>query len=203
MNKKILLGLISVVITLAAIFTFYWLGKKEEAKVKENEVVINKDFDKENNFISMKFGNEEFTKEGKVELKETKNEKLIVKNTELSKIKEKYKIDVEVYETGKTAINGELKNYIIIFKNNGNKEYKETLNFPCNYTLTIYENDEFLEGKKGCKKGKDEELLIPAKSYKYLVFSKMIQTEAKELKLYFESPFGIYETVQEITTKKQ
>jgi hypothetical protein len=202
MNKKIIIGAISIIIALGAVFAFYWLGKQQEVKIDENEVEVKRDFDEKNNFISMKYGDEEFTKEGKVDVKETENEKLIKKHNELKKTKEKYKMEVEIYETKKEAINGEMKNYIIIFKNNSNKEYKEMLNFPCNYILTIYETDDFLTNKEECKKEKDEELKIPKNSYNYIIFSKIIQTNAEELKLYFETPFGIYETVQKIAKKK-
>jgi hypothetical protein len=202
MNKKIVIGIMSVIIAMGAVFAFYWIGKQQEGKIDENKVVVKRDFDEKNNFVSMKYGNEEFTKEGKVNIIETKNEKLIGKHNELKKIKEKYEMEVEIYETKKDAVNGEMKNYIIIFKNNGNKDFKETMNFPCNYILTIYETDDFLKNKEGCKKEKDEDLKIPKNSYNYIVFSKIIQTDAEEINLYFETPFGIYETVQKITKKK-
>jgi hypothetical protein len=187
-----LIILISILTIGVGVLYFTTNEPKSENEKKEN-VSEGVKTDKEGKLISWEFNGNTYTEKKKLELTEPKNKELIAKSAELKKIKDEYKIEYTIYETVEKTKLGEMKNFLIIFKNNGNKDYKEKLKFPCEYFLTIHENEDFLSGKKDCKVEKEIELFIKTNEDFYFMLGKMFQGGEKEKTIYIETPFDIKE----------
>ena len=191
--KVILISIFSTIIILIGVIFLVNTLEKEPVQKEKEEIKVGVNIGKDGKLNPSKINDNIYTEKQKMKLIEPKNKKLIAKNMELNKIKDEFKINYSIYETEKKSKLGEMKSFLIVFKNDGKKDFKQKMKFPCEYFLTIYETDTFLDGKAECKEEQEVELAIKSGENYYFMLDKLFDGGEKEKKIYIETPFDIKE----------